>query len=237
MLWVATVIAVVAMASPYLLATFSDGSFSKANAGKQAAKQTATRQVTLKIKGMTCGGCIGNVTRALKGVPGIYAAKVTFKPQQAVVRFNPQKTNPTQMIAAIKKAGYQAKLAPQKTVASIKTTTLNITGMTCGGCVFNLTRALKRVKGVVSAKVTLQPQRAIVRYEAKKVNVRLLVRTVKRAGYNVVGSKKKRVKKASKLIKKGRTRLAELPKALPLLKQIFNRDKKYVRLLFLFSPV
>ncbi len=187
MLWVATVIAVVSMISPYLLAAFSDSSFSKANAGLQGATQVASQQIALDIKGMTCGGCVGHVTRALKGLSGISSAKVSFKPQRAVVRFNPKKVTTSQMIAAIKKVGYKASLSKTKltkvAAANTNTITLSLSGMTCGGCAFNVKNALKKVNGILSAKVTYKPQRAVIQYNTQKANIQQMIQAIKKAGY------------------------------------------------------
>jgi mercuric ion transport protein len=193
MLWVATVVSLLAMASPQLLASFSDGSFSKAKAGPKKGKQATAKQVTLELKGMTCAGCVPNVTRALKGIPGIYKAQVTYKPQRAVIRFNPQKTNPGQFIAAIKKAGYQARISDKKKKAvglvKVKQVTLEITGMTCGGCIVNVKNALKKVKGIVSASITYKPQRAVIRYHAKKARVGQMIAAIQKAGYKAKRAK------------------------------------------------
>ena len=47
------------------------------------------------------------------------------------------------------------------------TTTLTIDGMTCMGCVANVTRLLKSEAGVREAQVTLTPGRAVVDYDEK----------------------------------------------------------------------
>ena len=44
--------------------------------------------------------------------------------------------------------------------------TLNVTGMTCQGCVASVTRVLKAVPGVSDVVVTLQPGTATVVYDA-----------------------------------------------------------------------
>ena len=36
--------------------------------------------VTLKVDGMTCGGCVASVERVLKAVPGVVAVKVQLSP-------------------------------------------------------------------------------------------------------------------------------------------------------------
>lgn len=89
-----------------------------AEAKKSKASQTKT--VALKLSGLTCGGCVRNVTKKLKSIQGVLAAKVTLKPMRAVVSYNAKKCNPKQMIQAIKKSGYGAKVAEPKAVPGKK---------------------------------------------------------------------------------------------------------------------
>jgi copper chaperone len=62
--------------------------------------------ITMKIEGMTCGGCVASVTRVLKATPGVSDAKVTLQPAEAQVTYDPQKTDVTQLTAAVEEAGY-----------------------------------------------------------------------------------------------------------------------------------
>ena len=50
----------------------------------------------------------------------------------------------------------------------METVTINVQGMTCGGCVASVTRVLKAVPGVDQVDVTLVPGKATVRYDAAK---------------------------------------------------------------------
>ena len=46
--------------------------------------------VTLKVGGMTCGGCVASVERVLKATPGVAAVKVQLSPGIAEVNFDPR---------------------------------------------------------------------------------------------------------------------------------------------------
>ncbi|MBS0484993.1 MAG: heavy-metal-associated domain-containing protein [Proteobacteria bacterium] len=61
---------------------------------------------TIKIKGMTCMGCVNSIKTVLKNLPGIAQLEVTLDPAQAVVQFDPASTNPDQLKAAIIDAGF-----------------------------------------------------------------------------------------------------------------------------------
>jgi copper chaperone len=63
---------------------------------------------TLKIKGMTCMGCVASVTRVLKAVPGVADARVTLEPAQASVQFDATLTSPAQLKTAVEAAGFDA---------------------------------------------------------------------------------------------------------------------------------
>ena len=60
----------------------------------------------LNVTGMTCGGCTGSVTNALKGVDGVGEVKVSLSTGEATVQFDEQRTSPAQLKAAVTQAGY-----------------------------------------------------------------------------------------------------------------------------------
>ena len=62
--------------------------------------------VTLKVEGMTCGGCVASVTRVLKATPGVDDAVVRLNERSATVTFDPQKTTVPALKTAIENAGY-----------------------------------------------------------------------------------------------------------------------------------
>ncbi|MEO6662571.1 MAG: heavy-metal-associated domain-containing protein [Rubrivivax sp.] len=63
--------------------------------------QTATMNVT----GMTCGGCVGKVTKALTAVPGVGHVEVVL-PGKASVDFDEKLTSSEHLQSAVKNAGY-----------------------------------------------------------------------------------------------------------------------------------
>lgn len=67
----------------------------------------------------------------------------------------------------------------------MQTETLKVTGMTCGGCTSNVTRALKAIAGVDDVKVSLSAGEATVKYDERATSLDLLKSAVKDAGYGV----------------------------------------------------
>ena len=63
--------------------------------------------IALKVSGMTCGGCVGSVTRVLKAVPGVTEVSVQLTPGRAEVTFDPARNAPAALKGAIEDAGYE----------------------------------------------------------------------------------------------------------------------------------
>ena len=64
--------------------------------------------VTLKVDGMSCGGCVASVTRVLKATPGVSDAVVELAAKRATVTFDPARTSVPALKSAIDDAGYAA---------------------------------------------------------------------------------------------------------------------------------
>ncbi|MCG7756453.1 MAG: heavy-metal-associated domain-containing protein [Nitrosomonas sp.] len=60
----------------------------------------------IKIKGMTCMGCVNSIKNVLRNVPGIAQLEVTLDPAQAIVQFDPANTSLNQLKETIIDAGF-----------------------------------------------------------------------------------------------------------------------------------
>lgn len=121
----------------------------------------------LQLSELSCGHCVGTAKKALEAIPGVESADVTLT--QAIVKGD---VDPELLVKAIVDAGYQAKIADEKT------TILQLSELSCGHCVASVKKALEAVPGVESAEVTLE--QAIVK---GNVDPQLLVKAVVDAGY------------------------------------------------------
>jgi len=76
----------------------------------KAANHTATQTCTLKVSGMTCASCDVAVRLAAKSVSGVETVKVDYAKAKAEVTYDPSKTSPQAIAAAITKAsGFKAE--------------------------------------------------------------------------------------------------------------------------------
>jgi copper chaperone len=63
---------------------------------------------TIKVKGMTCGGCVASVERVLRGLDGVGEVSVSLENGEAEVKFDLERVKPEALRSAIEDAGYDA---------------------------------------------------------------------------------------------------------------------------------
>lgn len=68
----------------------------------------------------------------------------------------------------------------------METITINIKGMTCGGCVKSVTSVLQKVKGVAKVDVSLEDNHAIINYDPAQAKPAQFKTAIEDAGYDVV---------------------------------------------------
>jgi copper chaperone len=65
--------------------------------------------VTLKIDGMTCGGCVRSVKKVLEAMPGVRSVDVSLETGHATVELNSATGEQVAALkAAVEAAGYEA---------------------------------------------------------------------------------------------------------------------------------
>jgi copper chaperone CopZ len=86
--------------------------FASAPASAQTQTQVANGldRVVIRVEGMSCVTCEIAVRHALKRVDGVKSARVSVATKTATVDYEPGKTNPEQLVAAINSTGFRASL-------------------------------------------------------------------------------------------------------------------------------
>lgn len=64
------------------------------------------QEVTIKVGGMSCQGCVKNVTGVLQALPGVERVEVSLEAARATVVFDPAKVGEAQFRDAIEGAGF-----------------------------------------------------------------------------------------------------------------------------------
>lgn len=64
---------------------------------------------TIKVEGMSCGGCVKSVTNVLTALPGVTKADVSLEDKQARVEYEAGRVSIEDMKRAIVDAGFEAE--------------------------------------------------------------------------------------------------------------------------------
>lgn len=63
----------------------------------------------IKIDGMSCQGCVKNITGVLTALSGVSSAEVSLEAAEARVDFDPQQIGRAELVEAIEDAGFDAE--------------------------------------------------------------------------------------------------------------------------------
>lgn len=99
--WLATVVAVVAIAFPY----FGLKSSAAAN-----TSVTPSAVAVLDIKGMDCKACAAGIEGMLAGIAGVHRAKVDFDKEKGKVIYDPRLVNAETFVERVNETSYTATL-------------------------------------------------------------------------------------------------------------------------------
>ena len=69
------------------------------------------KRLVVGVAGMSCQGCVNNVTSVLQALPGVSEVKVSLEEAKADISYDPQVAKPTQFKAAIEDAGFDVVCA------------------------------------------------------------------------------------------------------------------------------
>lgn len=104
-LGIVTVLAILLLSFPYYSGAFFPEPASKAVA--TVAQPTQLQQASIKIEGMTCGGCEGSVDHALSSKEGVLEATASYEEGVAKVTYDPALVTPEVLKKAIEEeVGY-----------------------------------------------------------------------------------------------------------------------------------
>lgn len=89
---------------------------------QKAPEAQKSAACTLKVTGMTCGGCAAAVKSAAKKVDGVKGANVSYEKGLAEVTYDPEKTTPAAIAKAVtEKSGFKAEVVSSPAAKSDRT--------------------------------------------------------------------------------------------------------------------
>lgn len=110
-MWLATVIAAVSIAVPYL--GWTQELLAQPISG-QDPTSIANALVVLDIEGMDCEACAAGLQATLGRIEGVAAAQVNFQDARAVLKYDSTRVRPKAFVEELKEVGFAATLRKKK---------------------------------------------------------------------------------------------------------------------------
>jgi mercuric ion transport protein len=121
-LWVIAIFAIAMATFPYYSGAILKAQTQGGKTAESGVNGSDQATATIKVSGMTCGGCAVQIHSMLVKMPGVKAADVSHEKGQAIVSFDPKVTRVEAIRAAIEEIGYGTgesnKTAAQPAVAA-----------------------------------------------------------------------------------------------------------------------
>ena len=143
---------------------------------RTAVEAEHQQHIELRIGGMTCAHCPPKIEEALRKVEGVTHAHVNLAERVAHITFSPGQTKPSDLIKAVRSAGYEAGTAK---------TRIPIANMHCSSCVMRIELGLGTTPGVVKAEASSLTNAVDVEYVPEKTTLAALKSAIEIAGYRV----------------------------------------------------
>ncbi|HEX8890279.1 MAG TPA: heavy metal translocating P-type ATPase, partial [Pyrinomonadaceae bacterium] len=140
--------------------------------------EQASEHVELPITGMTCAACARRIERKLSKSQGVTRAGVNFATSRATVEYDPQATNVSRLIEAVKEVGYD-------TAGTTRADFIVDDSARPSGSSQQLEKYLNSLGGVVNASFNLGTMEVRVEYLAGTIEVRQIRKAIEDYGYRV----------------------------------------------------
>lgn len=122
------------------------------------------KQATVRIDGLSCPFCAFGLEKKLKSIEDVENLEIKVNEGLALMTFGDSAKIDEKLIAKkVREAGFTpgeitiaSKQEKEMTSANGQKISLNITGMTCGGCVARVTNALKQINCVREVNIDLE---------------------------------------------------------------------------------
>ena len=124
-------------------------------------------ETIINVEGMVCMSCVDSIESVVGDRAGVAEIKVSLAGKTATIKYYPSKETVDTLVEAISDMGFDATPAnhPEETDRKAVKAVIGITGMTCNSCVQSIEKMISDVSGIVSIKVSLESENAVVFYE------------------------------------------------------------------------
>jgi Cu+-exporting ATPase len=139
---------------------------------------TQPAKLLVNIKGMHCASCSARIEKVLAGMAGIRKAEVNLATETMDVEWDPAATDIDRIADRVKALGFELVKPEEKVDLHLR-----IKGMTCASCSARIEKMVGQLPGVISARVNLATDSAVVRFRRGETSQRLIRETIDNLGY------------------------------------------------------
>ena len=133
------------------------------------------------VTGLDCPDCAAKVEKAVKRIPGIASATISFPSGKLNFEYDESKTGVQQVIDKVKVLGYGANAEISQPVTSGK---VSVSGLDCPDCAAKVEKAVKRIPGINSATIAFPSGKLNFEFDESKTGVQQVIDKVKVLGYD-----------------------------------------------------
>ena len=151
--------------------------------GNEDANEDDFEKCFIRVNGMTCASCVAAIEKHVKRIDGVRSVLVALMAAKAEVEFDASRILPSQIAASITELGFPSEVIDED-VSGSGEVTLSISGMTCSSCVHHIESGLKRIDGVLDAKVALATSKGKFKFDPDKLGPRDIIEAVKDLGFD-----------------------------------------------------
>ncbi|KAJ1920717.1 Cu(2+)-transporting P-type ATPase [Mycoemilia scoparia] len=149
------------------------------------------RTIEVSVTGMTCQSCVRSIEAALSSQVGIASIKVSLENSSAKVEYFPTYAAPEEIVGVIEDCGFGAEISNHGK-PGIQQAVIEIRGMTCQSCVKSIKSALSEVNGIETVDVSLEDEKASVRFNPSVTPLAKIVEAIEDCGFEAFASEEAR---------------------------------------------
>lgn len=161
-----------------------------------------TTTTTLSVQGMTCGACTSAVEGAFTNVAGVKHFSISLLAERAVVEHDANILSAAEIVEMIEDRGFDASIVDSEVKASkptahmksrsmsstkdrtMATTTVAITGMTCGACTSAVEGGFEGVDGLIQFNISLLAERAVIVHDTARLTPEQIIEIIDDRGFD-----------------------------------------------------
>ncbi|XP_065578024.1 copper-transporting ATPase 1-like isoform X2 [Artemia franciscana] len=145
--------------------------------------ETKSSRCFIHIQGMTCASCVAAIEKHVRKIKGVKSILVALMPGKAEVKYNPSDVKPTTIAESITELGFPSVIGAGDG-SSDGEVELKICGMTCASCVHSIESNVMKVKGVLSASVSLGTQKGKFTFKPSVTGPRDIIEHIQNLGFD-----------------------------------------------------